>query len=389
MGIFDKLLDKFKLESTREIERASIEEDPKEIDIDAQTIYFKDGKMYKVSPTDEESWYDARYLVSDTEMYDLENVKSIQSIKVPDFGLQNDFEGYGVKGSLDYVLRMKAGNLFNRNEKELCSACLWKATELMFANKYMVWRKHDYERLIYWHIQLGMFDEVEKAKNYLTKNGFIFTEVESENIKKRIEGKTKKKEKIQAQPKKSIAKSKKQSQPNLSYAEKEDLIVKRVTIEDMLSLDNVPFVCNTEIKKFIKSGGHPFAYMDIVGENLDIAKNEIEKINKLIKNSVKEYPEFPKGLKIDFKKLVFYHKEFGYTRIICTPKTFTGKLSKYPYSLNFMTDLSNRDVNTHGELVYGLDGKVQKASICFWKNYNHVFLKYKTIDGKLTLSSIE
>ena len=36
------------------------------IDIpDAQTIYFKNGEMYKVYPTDKESWYDARYLVSD------------------------------------------------------------------------------------------------------------------------------------------------------------------------------------------------------------------------------------------------------------------------------------------------------------------------------------
>ena len=34
------------------------------IDIpDAQTIYFKNGEMYKVYPTDKESWYDARYLV--------------------------------------------------------------------------------------------------------------------------------------------------------------------------------------------------------------------------------------------------------------------------------------------------------------------------------------
>jgi len=188
MGIFDKLLDKFKLESTREIERASIEEDPKEIDIDAQTIYFKDGKMYKVSPTDEESWYDARYLVSDTEMYDLENVKSIQSIKVPDFGLQNDFEGYGVKGSLDYVLRMKAGNLFNRNEKELCSVCLWKATELMFANKYMGWKKKDFDRLVNWHYELGMPETAEKAKEYLkskeyyTKSTFDRCAEETKNI---------------------------------------------------------------------------------------------------------------------------------------------------------------------------------------------------------------
>ena len=42
---------------------------------DAQTIYFKNGEMYKVYPTDKESWYDARYLVSDGVKYDLENLE--------------------------------------------------------------------------------------------------------------------------------------------------------------------------------------------------------------------------------------------------------------------------------------------------------------------------
>ena len=45
------------------------------IDIpDAQTIYFKNGEMYKVYPTDKESWYDARYLVSDGVKYDLDTI---------------------------------------------------------------------------------------------------------------------------------------------------------------------------------------------------------------------------------------------------------------------------------------------------------------------------
>lgn len=76
-----------------------------------QTIYFKNGKMYKVYPTDKESWYDARYLVSDGKMYDLENVKDIIRIPIPEFDPHASMmEGYGVTGSLDYVIRMKAGN---------------------------------------------------------------------------------------------------------------------------------------------------------------------------------------------------------------------------------------------------------------------------------------
>ena len=56
------------------------------IDIpDAQTIYFKNGEMYKVYPTDKESWYDARYLVSDGVKYDLENLDDLRCIPIPAF----------------------------------------------------------------------------------------------------------------------------------------------------------------------------------------------------------------------------------------------------------------------------------------------------------------
>ena len=100
------------------------------IDIpDAQTIYFKNGEMYKVNPTDKESWYDARYLVSDGVKYDLENLDDLKRIPVPKFPPhQNIMEGYGVTGNLDYVLRMKAGSFYNRKDKIMCSACLWKCT---------------------------------------------------------------------------------------------------------------------------------------------------------------------------------------------------------------------------------------------------------------------
>lgn len=85
------------------------------INPDAQTIYFKKGRLYKVHPTDKESWYDARYLVSDRKMYDLENINDIQKIPIPDFPCLNDddydmMNGYGITGSLDYVIEMKARN---------------------------------------------------------------------------------------------------------------------------------------------------------------------------------------------------------------------------------------------------------------------------------------
>ena len=117
------------------------------IDIpDAQTIYFKNGEMYKVYPSDKESWYDARYLVSDGVKYDLENLDDLRRIPVPKFPPhQNIMEGYGVTGNLDYVLRMKAGNFYNRKDKIMCSACLWKCTELMLAHP-LSWEESHFYR---------------------------------------------------------------------------------------------------------------------------------------------------------------------------------------------------------------------------------------------------
>ena len=112
--------------------------------------------MYKVYPSDQESWYDARYLVSDGATYDLENVHDIQKIPTPKFAkFDSMMDGYGITGSLDYVIRMKAGAFYNRNEKELCSACLWKSTQLMLANTAVRWKKKDFERLINCHLELG------------------------------------------------------------------------------------------------------------------------------------------------------------------------------------------------------------------------------------------
>lgn len=143
-------------------------------DPNIQTIYFENGKLYKVQGKDEHNWYDADILVSDGISYNLNNTREIKSIPIPNFGITDSLSGYGATGMLDYVLRMKAGCCFNKNEKWLCSALLWKSTELMFANKYCNWRDRDYKRLIDWHIQMGMHEEAEKARDYLNKKGISF-----------------------------------------------------------------------------------------------------------------------------------------------------------------------------------------------------------------------
>lgn len=372
MTFMNKIIEAFKLESTREMENTADGFIP-----DAQTIYFVNGKMYKVYPTDKESWYDARYLVSDNKVYDLDNIEDIKKIPIPEFKrLEND--NYGVTGLLDYVLRMKAGAFYNRNEKELCSACLWKATEMMFSDTICSWLKKDYMRLFKWHLQLGMKEEAECAKKYLESKGIIFTEYELKE----------KKTVFKKQLNLSLTKT---SSPRekLSFVEKELIMVKSVTTEDMISLKTMPFVCNTEVKKYIHDGNHPFAYMEIIGENIEIVKSEIEKINIVVSESIKMYPKIPRNLRIPVKDIVFQSERYRYTMIKCMPKTFTGKQAKYPYILSFCTDLSNFDNQTFGELTYGKDGTIQKAHIVFWRKRNMFALNFKIIDGVLTFTDME
>lgn len=130
---------------------------------DAQTIYFKNGEMYKVYPTDKESWYDARYLVSDGVKYDLESSKDLNRIPIPTFTNIDIMHGYGITGSLEYVLRMKAGNLRRKGLLEESNSILERIHLFMGAadNGY---QEKDF--LIYSHLLLkeGHFEESANIK---------------------------------------------------------------------------------------------------------------------------------------------------------------------------------------------------------------------------------
>lgn len=369
MSFISKILDALKMENTREIENTADGFVP-----DAKAAYFINGKLYKLYPSDLDNWYDVRYLVSDNKVYDLEKVEDIKRISIPEFKrLEND--NYGVTGLLDYVLRMKSRYLYQRKEKELCSACLWKATEMMFADPLCKWNKKDYDRILKYHFLLGMDEEAEQAKKYLESKGMIFTDYELQEMKP-IPKKPK------SPPKKRSVKKEK-----IDWREKELITVQNMTTDDMKEL-NMPFVCNTEVEKYIHEGNHPFAYMRILGENINIVKSEIETMNTLIKESIGKYPSIPQNLKIPANELVFHSPNYGYTRIMCTPKTYEGNRSKYPYTLYFCTDLSKRANTTHGELTYGQDGNVQKATVVFWRNNKQYVLNFKIVDGNLVFTDM-
>ena len=77
MTFINSLLNTFKTKNQKDTEESQTIP-TREIVTDGKTVYFTNGKMYKVFPTDQESWYDAKYLVSDGVLYDLENIERFQ-----------------------------------------------------------------------------------------------------------------------------------------------------------------------------------------------------------------------------------------------------------------------------------------------------------------------
>ena len=171
MSLIQKVFEKFRAEN-------DMDKQP-----NAQTIYFKDGKMYKVYPTDKESWYNARYLVSDGKTYDLD-IKDIRKIPIPKFDIYDDkMTGYGITGSLDYVIRMKAGNArkngLTEESNELykksivlmkhsgiaynISNCLYLAKDLLREGKF---KESEKEEIRVCQYVLGK----RKKTNYITQN---------------------------------------------------------------------------------------------------------------------------------------------------------------------------------------------------------------------------
>lgn len=186
--------------------------------------------------------------------------------------------------------------------------------------------------------------------------------------------------------KKNKATTAPKAEKKLSYADKERIMVHRVSIDDMRQFTDIPFAWNTAIKKYTAPGGHPFAYMDLIGPNIDIAKRELDKMNTVIAASSKLSPVITKRLSIPLDKIVFTpQKHCGYTRLRCTPRTVDGTPSQYPVSLLFMTDLSSNASATHGELFYSQDGSIGKAEVYFDRKSGLHSFYFCTIDDALVL----
>lgn len=176
----------------------------------------------------------------------------------------------------------------------------------------------------------------------------------------------------------------------LTAVEKERIMVQRVTTHDMVQFTAMPYNLDCEIKKHDMPQSHPFAYIDLDRNNIAVAELELVKLNAHLGMAHQLCKKVPRGIEVPVKDIVYKPpKNYGYTRLICTPHTFTGKVAKYPLSLSFMTDLSKTTNTTHGEMFYGQNGVVQKAEVYCWRNGKGYFFHFKTEGCNLVLSKIE
>lgn len=176
----------------------------------------------------------------------------------------------------------------------------------------------------------------------------------------------------------------------LTTVEKELIMVHRVSSNDMLQFTNMPYHLDCTVKKSIAPHSHPFAYIDLDSANIAVAKRELAAINVCLETVHTICSKVPANLTIPIPDIVFRSvKESGYTRLMCTPYTFTEKIAKYPLSLSFTTNLCSGNDSTHGELFYGVDGRVQKADIYFWRNGKGRFLHFKDCADELVLFKVE
>lgn len=248
-----------------------------------------------------------------------------------------------------------------------------------------------YESNDYWRGN-NMFPHYD-GKLYVDKNfervEDMLNDVQQKVIRNSVSKKTLKSPPAKTQVKKGSTSAK----PKMTPQEKELFLVQHVTTDDMREVPNLPFEVNCDVKKYIREGVHPFAYMNVVGENIDFVKSELNKINSYIERDSIKYKKIPKNARIPIQEIVFNSSDLhAYTKFICTPKTPTGKFAKYPFKIAFFTDMNrfnNERYSTHGEIVYNQAGTIASANIYCWRPSGGFFIYYKTIDGKLVLSGAE
>lgn len=140
------------------------------------TVYFEHGRVVKLFPEPNQSYYDVRDkinaatdIVSDGIKYDLTDKQSIYSIAIPDYTKVRNVppsKELGPTGYLEYVLRMHAGFLWNDGDYQLSMACLEKSCQLMTYST-LGWERKDFYRVVNYYIELGRFKKAKEWKDWI------------------------------------------------------------------------------------------------------------------------------------------------------------------------------------------------------------------------------
>lgn len=160
-----------------------------------------------------------------------------------------------------------------------------------------------------------------------------------------------------------------------------------VTQEDMMLFTMLPFDFDSEIK--YASGTFTPWYMDLSQMNQLATEDQIEIINDYLKQAPMFCNSLPEGLEIPINEIIYSSKDYGYTRLFCTPCTKTGKRSKYPVELFVTTDQHNKIKNVSANIYYLIDGKIGKARVVFWDNHICYIFTLKMVGSTLAITEIK
>lgn len=327
----------------------------------------------------------ADVIQSGRDFYDLTSKDSILSIKVPPYEIHVDNQKdklLGIYGTLEFKLRNKGDQYWEDGYYELAIACYGKATQCMFVSD-AYWEDSDFFLVVEKLREIGKDKQADKWEEWITDNlydseldielGILDTELTKSEIEA-IKSKT----------------------GELSKWEKEVISTDRITTEDMIQFSDMPYELNCEVNKFIRHGSHPFAYMDLNPFNQNVAKVELSIINRHIIDAMKYIPTLSDKFTINTEKIAFqkYNPSYGYTRLMCEPYTFSGRISKFPLCLNFMSRVDIDSYQVLGELYYTINGIISKASVCIHRRTSYEcpadswMFYFKTIDNQLILYKV-
>lgn len=128
------------------------------------------------------------------------------------------------------------------------------------------------------------------------------------------------------------------------------------------------------IKNF---SGHPYAYMEIKGQNIFVARKELEKLNNLLLNSNVIPSSLSKFLQINPQKMILKGtRMINPSVLICTPYDLTGKPSKTPLAFLFISEGGCGKLKWNGKIYYSGTGEILKAETYFWYRKSYEVAAY-------------